>query len=181
MCRTPRAHKTLKHDKRWAGDKQVTTCSETLLEAIPVLSASAMLLALLGYGGRFVKDKHPLPCGNINCESTNVRSRMRVCSVCLCTYYCSRTCQKAAWKNNVAPHRSVCATLQRTQRSTKVLLRNADPIASAQILQLQQATTRQAARADLPNEALRSSGIFPAVRRELMFSVRRPRKQGSLM
>lgn len=67
---------------------------------------------------QFVEALHPMCenhlCGNPKCAATKLSRggwSMRVCSGCQCVCFCSRACQKSAWKHAAAPHREVCSIL----------------------------------------------------------------------
>ncbi|KAF7332768.1 MYND-type domain-containing protein [Mycena kentingensis (nom. inval.)] len=48
-----------------------------------------------------------LACDNIDCGAILEKASMQRCSGCFSRHYCSRACQKSAWRQE--PHREVCA------------------------------------------------------------------------
>jgi hypothetical protein len=50
-------------------------------------------------------------CSNYVCDNTPAHGRMGRCYGCRTTMYCSRRCQKAAWRFLSAPHRETCGLL----------------------------------------------------------------------
>jgi hypothetical protein len=63
---------------------------------------------------RFVLLMHHLEirqrCGAPGCIMTRVDGRLRCCTGCRRVMYCSRACQKAAWRHTIA-HRDVCQAI----------------------------------------------------------------------
>lgn len=45
------------------------------------------------------------------CHKTLADSRLKQCLGCARVHYCSRTCQKQAWKHSAVPHRVICHVL----------------------------------------------------------------------
>jgi hypothetical protein len=50
-------------------------------------------------------------CAAPKCTRTRADGRLKRCSGCLRVCYCSRTCQKNAWRGKIS-HRSVCSTIE---------------------------------------------------------------------
>lgn len=56
----------------------------------------------------------PRGCAGPACRRTSVSGGcgLYICGGCLCVRYCSRACQKAAWRSTPVPHRVVCSKLR---------------------------------------------------------------------
>jgi hypothetical protein len=50
------------------------------------------------------------------------------CSGCNRVAYCSRSCQKAAWKHAAAPHRAICSSIRRACRNYDIPRRRLEPL-----------------------------------------------------
>ncbi|EMD32455.1 hypothetical protein CERSUDRAFT_126849 [Gelatoporia subvermispora B] len=66
-------------------------------------------LAVLGFDG---------VCGARGCEALTLQTGRKFarCSGCGLVPYCSKECQKRAWKDAQAPHRFICAKMQKLSR-----------------------------------------------------------------
>lgn len=51
-------------------------------------------------------------CGAPGCKTVSTERRLKMCTRCIHVFYCSRACQKRAWKHPIVAHRDICATLQ---------------------------------------------------------------------
>ncbi|OBZ69914.1 hypothetical protein A0H81_10215 [Grifola frondosa] len=56
-------------------------------------------------------------CDNVQCQKRANRKEFRRCSACLVTFYCSKECQKASWKEG--DHKALCILQQRQRMEGK--------------------------------------------------------------
>ncbi|TFK80133.1 hypothetical protein K466DRAFT_667821, partial [Polyporus arcularius HHB13444] len=54
-----------------------------------------------------------ITCDNMKCQKIRPKQEVRRCSACLTTFYCSKECQEAAWKEG--DHKTMCKLKQRAR------------------------------------------------------------------
>jgi hypothetical protein len=65
-------------------------------------------------------------CALPGCSYTLIEGPLRQCAGCVRVAYCSRACQKRAWKHAI-PHRSVCSVLAQLQKELQLPHGSVDP------------------------------------------------------
>ncbi|KAJ6623709.1 hypothetical protein B0H10DRAFT_1909059 [Mycena sp. CBHHK59/15] len=84
---------------------------------LPFLALLAKRQVLFARFNDLKREGSPVICDNIKCQKTDLKNNFKKCAACNVVYYCSRECQRLAWKS---AHRTICPLAQDQQAGESI-------------------------------------------------------------